>query len=265
MSDKQASILYIFEQKDLQQKEMALFQSQWAVAEVLFSNLLVALDSASNSQANRSMSTHEGNEHDPEPMAKRVKVDTVRDLYKILDPSIAQGRDISYLPGAILSRLTLGGLVNALAGAVGGIMDVSSGIPKLTDKNLPIPTAANQSLHQLESIYARGLHHSIHAKLEMDVLISTPARIVEMLCPEVGMQDIYAIRRRIYDTVILGKGTHSSIAAASLEGTEDLPLAARVGLSDVEKVSHSNGSINVLLHTVPQICNKYLIAKVPKM
>ena len=271
MADKQASILYILEQKDLQQKELANFHNQRAVAEVLFSNLIIALSSAAN--AKESSNCQEEEEEVHEPNAKRVKVDTSRDAYHILDPSIAQGKDISYLPGGIVSRLTLGGLINGLAGHLGGIVDVCTGIPMvpelLKDKNTTIPTAAHQSLHQLENIFAKALHHSIHARLEMDVLNSTPSRIVEMLCPEVNMQDIHAIRKRIYDTVILGRGTHSSAAASSLEGSEDLPYAAKVGVSDLEKVrgfeTEKGRSLYSILLRMSQTYKSLIILTASKM
>lgn len=239
--DNQALILYTMEQKELQEKDFQNFHSQTAIAEVLFLNLIKAIESAANVPSSSHVLNANYDEIDfHEPNPKRVKTDIARDAYHILDPSIAQGKDISYLPGAIISRLTLGGLINGLAGHLTGVVDVCSSIPILPelsrDKNTPIPTAANQSLHQLENIYAKALHHSIHARLEMDVLNSTPGRIVDMLCPEVSMQEIQTIRKRIYDTVVLGKGTHSSATVASLEGTEDLPLAAKVGVSDIEKV-----------------------------
>ena len=50
------------------------------------------------------------------------------------------------------------------------------------------------------------------------------------------MVEIASIRKRIYDTVMLGRGTNASVNAAALEGTEDLPVAAKVALHDVDKV-----------------------------
>jgi hypothetical protein len=75
---------------------------------------------------------------------------------------------------------------------------------------------------------ARIVMRAISARLEMDMMESTPYRIAEMLSPESSPAEIAAIRKRIVDTVLLGKGTHSSAAAAALENTDDLPVAAKV-------------------------------------
>ena len=69
------------------------------------------------------------------------------------------------------------------------------------------------------------------------MVATTPSRIVQMLCPELSYSDVNAIRRRVYDTVVLGYGTNSSAAMAALEGGDDVPVAARVGVHDIEKVS----------------------------
>ena len=74
--------------------------------------------------------------------------------------------------------------------------------------------------------------------IELDMVATTPSRIVQILCPELSHSEVNAIRRRIYDTVVLGFGTKSSALAASLEGGEDLPTA-RVGVHEREKVSLS--------------------------
>ena len=50
------------------------------------------------------------------------------------------------------------------------------------------------------------------------------------------MVEIIGIRQRIYDTVVLGRGTNSSSAAAALEGEEELPVAARKDVNEVSSV-----------------------------
>jgi len=51
------------------------------------------------------------------------------------------------------------------------------------------------------------------------------------------MGEITSIRQRIYDTVVLGRGTNSSSAAAALEGEENLAVAARVDVREFKKCS----------------------------
>jgi hypothetical protein len=59
---------------------------------------------------------------------------------------------------------------------------------------------------------------------------------VDMLCPELTVVEVVSVRRRIYDTVVLGKGTNASANAEALESKDDLPVAARTGMHDIDKV-----------------------------
>lgn len=71
----------------------------------------------------------------------------------------------------------------------------------------------------------------------MDVMATTPRRIADLLCPEITDSELRSIRRRVYDTVVLGMGTHSSAAAAALEEeSKEVPVAARVAKHEVEQV-----------------------------
>ena len=147
------------------------------------------------------------------------------DLYNIMDSSFSRGKDQIHTPGAILSRTALNGIINAIHGKIGGILSDPSG-------SLSNPTS---DITNDEIKIARHLLHSISARVQMDMLNSTPSRIVEMLCPEMSMNDIEGVRSRIYKTVVLGKGTNSSAAAAALEGEEDVPVAAKVAQHDIDK------------------------------
>ena len=118
------------------------------------------------------------------------------DAYCVLDPSFARsGRtdDVNdggsssssseLSAGAILSRITLGGLVNGLSGTVGGIVDALTCIP-LTDlarcdggnddpvgrkeerkrhMETTVPTAGDATVREVIQL-ARGLHRSIAAR-----------------------------------------------------------------------------------------------------
>lgn len=70
----------------------------------------------------------------------------------------------------------------------------------------------------------------------MDILATTPRRIADLLCPEISDSELKSIRRRVYDTVVLGLGTNSSAHAASLEDeSKETPVAARQVAHEVEQ------------------------------
>ena len=70
----------------------------------------------------------------------------------------------------------------------------------------------------------------------MDILATTPRRIADLLCPEISDSELKSIRRRVYDTVVLGLGTNSSAHAASLEDeSKETPVAARQVAYEVEQ------------------------------
>lgn len=230
------------------------------VGDLLLSNLIRALSSASPSSSSSN--------YQPDP--KRIKLDGGNnhnsntnergDEFNILDPTFSHSSidgvtssTTELGTGAILSRLTLGGLTNGLSGTVGGIVDtltcislsdltgngkVGGGgggssdddIAKMKEErkkhlDKTIPTCYNMSVRELIQL-AKGLHRSISARTEMDILATTPRRIADLLCPEISDMELRTIRSRVYDTVVLGLGTHSSTNAASLEDeTLEIPVA----------------------------------------
>jgi len=239
----------------LQKKDEAEYAKEVVCGNKLLTNLLSALRSAATSpKATAKAADNDG------PDRKRAKTNAGKkatpsvaqggdegDAFKIMDSSFARGVDVDRgTAGAILMRLTPPGLVNALASARGGVVDPENGkiltpepaadgsTPAAMEETTIIPTASNLTIAQLRK-KSKDLHRAISARLEMDMMEATPGRVVEMMCPEVTQHEIMAIRRRIYDTVVLGRGTNSSASAAALEGGEDLPVAARVGVHDVEK------------------------------
>lgn len=98
--------------------------------------------------------------------------------------------------------------------------------PKLPDA---IPTAGGTSLTVLRKL-AHSLSQSIQTQIETDVLITTPVRIKEMLAADLSSAEFKSIRKRVYDTVILGKGLSQP------EGI-DIPTAAAnsLGVHVLEK------------------------------
>ena len=231
------------------------YQAKAQLGNALLQNLLRALSVASS---------HKDAAAGP-PQAKRPKIENGSgkgDMYNILDPSFARSNGESSVDmpvGAILSRMTLGGLVNGLAGAEGGVVETLTCIPlaELSSENealdeaakkdarkkhseAAIATAGNLPLKEVIKL-ARGLQHSVAARTEMDILATTPRRIADLLCPEISNSELNTIRRRVYETVVLGMGTNSSAFMASLEEeSKEVPVAARTSQSEVEQYKRCN-------------------------
>jgi hypothetical protein len=154
---------------------MKQHQDRMTVGNIMLQNLRKALSVASD--------TSNGG-----TAAKKARVDYLQtqrlqqgDLYNILDPSFSkQNNTVAEGEGAILSRLTLGGLVNALAGAEGGVVDTVTCVPLsdlIADANVDenngngkkrgldtlVDTAGGLSLKELIRI-GSGLHRSISAR-----------------------------------------------------------------------------------------------------
>jgi hypothetical protein len=157
------------------------------------------------------------------------------DEFHILDATFSRGENVIFTPGSVVSRLNVGGWINGLSGIKGGLVD-----PAITSLTTTITTTSKNKQQpvpkRLEKL-AHALHRATCAKLEIDMLESTPLRIVELLCPEVSMQEISNIRRRIFDTVVLGKGMQQQQQQQNkaAEEEEDLPVAASKPSSEVEK------------------------------
>jgi len=247
--------------------QMETYQKEMMIAQTLCNNLVTSLLSASVEPCNESTNNHKRLKLDPNnngipssstsssspPGTNPNSASTSlqhRDMYNILDPSFLSGKHVVHIPGSILIRLTQGGLINALAGTIGGIVDpiTSKPIPPHTNDSLihiPNPHIHNNNnnnnntptttIQILRNKQVKILTRAITARLERDMMDSTPSKIVSMLCPEISTQEIVGIRKRIFDTVFLGKGTNASAQAVLAEGAEDLPVAARIALHDVDK------------------------------
>ena len=185
--------------------------SRVVVGDLLVSNLIYALSSASSSSSHhhhyhhatiseeegRRRSTSITNDHTiPDPKRPKLERERVGDAYNILDPTFAHSSmdggittssSTELGTGAILSRLTLGGLANGLAGTVMGIVDTITCIPLSSERggssssststrtnttkeeerkrhfDMIIPTAYNLTVRELIQL-ARGLHRSIAAR-----------------------------------------------------------------------------------------------------
>lgn len=150
------------------------------------------------------------------------------DKFHILDSTFSRGENVVFTPGTVVSRLNVGGWINGLQGVEGGVVDPAVSVSSLTNNN--------KLLTQTVEKLSLALHRATSAKVEIDMLESTPRRIIELLCPEVSIQEISNIRRRIYDTVVLGKGIQNQQQNKGEEDDEeDLPVAASITSSEVEK------------------------------
>jgi hypothetical protein len=56
------------------------------------------------------------------------------------------------------------------------------------------------------------LHRAVQTRVRSDILSTTPLRIQQMLAADLSQAEFQSIRRRVYDTVILGKGLNAGAA-----------------------------------------------------
>jgi hypothetical protein len=224
---------------------------QVAMAKVAWKNLEKALQSLQSKVEEISHKEEDEDMEDSEPQAKRPKVDaskqkkrshkvSIIDPYNIFLHAVRKGpstdneeeeEDYNVLKlteGGKLAELSVSGIVNGMALVEGGLVknkqcDPSEGI----DPQKPIPTITNKKLSEVKEL-ANTFHKAIMTKIQADVLVTTPYRIQEMLAPELTAQEFKAVRKRIYDTVILGQGRNQD------EG-EDIPTAAGGAVHDIEK------------------------------
>lgn len=261
------------------------------VAKQTWLNLRKALDELKISPRKNEEGTNEADNNDPPPAKKQKRaVDDPentngakkpKDLYAVIDPYnlyrhtiriVGDGeenedeedlreieddaaRDLKTTIGGKLSQLTYSGLLNGLAGHLGGIVNKKGQpLPNVDGKLLDaIPTAAGTSLMVLRQL-AHSLAQSIQTQLEADVLITTPLRIQEMLAHDLTNAEFKSIRKRIYDTVVLGKGLNQPegidipTAAANSQGVhvlEKFKKCASCGATDqsVFVLDRKNGDV----------------------
>jgi hypothetical protein len=146
--------------------------------------------------------------------------------------------DIPDKDGGKLSVLSIGGLLNGLTGQV--ICQTANINPKKLFKqavttglaNTMSATFGGATVLQLCDV-ASLLQNAIIEIVKEDVLRTTPARIQELLAPEMTNAEFAGVRKRIYDTVILGRGLHQGGEA---DNDNDLPTAPSTAMSDMEKM-----------------------------
>jgi hypothetical protein len=155
------------------------------------------------------------------------KPDEDDDEDEVDDPIQDAAKELKTSTGGKLTSLTISGIVNGMAGVLGGVVDNKQSQPKKGAQNQPIPTALNASFAKVKAL-ATSLHQAIQTRMEADVLVTTPIRIQEMLAPDLQLHEFKAIRKRIYETVILGNGLGKPEVS-------DIPTGPSSGVHDLEK------------------------------
>jgi hypothetical protein len=198
-----------------------------ATGHLLLQNLMQAIKGLmKEQQSNIAAATTPTSSSSEPPPTKRQKMEELPDIPDPQKIWIGQSDEVPKCEGEIMVQLTLAGLVNALAGHPGGLVDAKMVSPLPLDAI--IPTAAI-TLGQLRQ-YALALHRAIQTKVEGDFLATTPHRIQNMLCAELSDSEFRSTRKRVYETVIEGKGRN-----VGGEDGDDTPVAARVSEHDAER------------------------------
>jgi len=137
--------------------------------------------------------------------------------------------DFPVTTGEKLSHLSVPGLINGLVGSQGGIVD-STGALLNVDREESVLQKCRLSVEEVAGL-AIVLRRSVQTELQLDQLRETPKRILNMLCPSSDPAKFETVRRRVHDTVVLGRGRKS-------EERQELPaiaIVAQVHVPDSEK------------------------------
>lgn len=168
--------------------------------------------------------------------------------------------DVPLTLGGKLSQLTVGGLMNAMAIVPGGLVHqphVSCHSFSAARQQQPtVPTLSTPTspltLLQLHTL-ALAWHNGIQARVRADILRTTPRRIQHMLAPELEPHEFAAVRRRVYDTVVRGRGVKSMGTQEDYDDDDDEGHASElatappgasssVGMVDAFKKCHNCGN-----------------------
>jgi|UniRef100_A0A8J9S4U6 transcription initiation factor TFIIIB Brf1 subunit/transcription initiation factor TFIIB len=196
-----------------------------AVATVLWKNLLTAFDALRI--VPQELTTADDEEEEDRKFKKRkrqrfllhdpyhVWIHVLTSEQRHLDPVEWNQDEQDEIPttlGGKLAQLSLGGLVNGLAGLAQNppLLDQPTPLASKLAKLDPalMPTASNLSLIDLYRNMALPLYRALQVRVHGDILTTTPLRIQHMLAPDLTRAEFQTVRKRIYETVILGKGMH---------------------------------------------------------
>lgn len=151
-----------------------------------------------------------------------------------------QNIDVPDTPGGKLSVLSVGGLLNAMAGITGGVTKrVTPSADSLSSAVKQEAANGGANMNQTGVpltdllVLAHAWHRAIQLQVHRDILSSTPRRIQEMLCADLTEAEFASIRKRIYDTVLLGKGLHTNDPSNDVDPT--LATGPTATAHDIEK------------------------------
>jgi TFIIB zinc-binding len=170
------------------------------------------------------------------------------------DPSLGDfvlwDEDQDDVPGPLggkIAILSAGGLLNALSSCFLCATPVVPTHPKLLLQQAAAAGTVQQwkqlqdqapSLQPLTISHlhamALALHVAIAEQVKSDIVRTTPLRIQSLLAAELTAAEFQAVRRRLHDTVILGKGVQSQIANNGNDDAND-PAVALGGSSSSQQ------------------------------
>ena len=242
---------------------MALWKN---VSQALEAMKMVPIPAKDNSTNEAKDEQDDHDEDDPEPRAKRAKHNSppktkarkapIPIRYNRHDPffvwlhvpipqpdddtdNTELGEDDDVFPdtvGGRLAQVSVAGFVNAFALIPNGYVKAKNMTePKdETSRSKPLlqfkmPAGGKEISLTALQVYRLAVtwHGVIQAKVRADILVTTPLRIQDMLAADLTAQEFASIRKRIYDTVILGKGMH--VNDGSDEVDETLATAQTAG------------------------------------
>ena len=170
------------------------------------------------------------------------------DKYACLGPAEARGSKAKHTVAGLACRATLNSLVNAIAVVEGGVIAMDDSSVAKTNKDAPstcCPSTGVVIPKKLQEI-ARVLRRTIAARVEADQLSTTPARIRDMLCPELPTDEVVQLKQRVRDTVLHGMGTHSSAKVKEREAKAKAEYTPVIHKASEAEMSGLNGDPNNL-------------------
>ena len=150
------------------------------------------------------------------------------------------------LPGSILVKLQLGGIINAVSAIKGGVTEPY--VTNLADCKRMWKVEANDHLKKLQKWYeyANVLKAAVNARVGQDKIEEMPQQIVEMMCgTDVDIGEVQNLRSRVYQTVVLNNGTHASERLRELEGGGNDIVLAKASMHKIEQYHKCNQCGNV--------------------
>ena len=222
-----------------------LFQKIWKTLEAALASVYLE-EIPEPEAASETNGDEDGADSPPKPSRKRRK----RVKQKLVDPynlwvhvkrlqddETEEGErddsdvDVPLTPGGKLSVLSVGGILNGMAGVQGG---VTKRVTPSEDSIASVKATPSSELPLVDYLgLAHAWHTAIQKQVHLDILSTTPRRIKDMLCADLTDTEFASIRKRIYDTVVMGKGLH--VNDPSNDADKELAVGPSATAHDIEK------------------------------